>query len=204
MFRHGRESGPRCSFPCKITRKIVNVGLSPSPECCGRRRFRDWLPARSRKPGSTDLRCPEKPLDRSILQSAQPSIDVFHSVFHSCGNLGEQTEGMKRKRAESRKSEAGNVAQGRDNRSFVDTPFQRRLVLTVRQTRLSPAFANRLQRGRLKGHDEGEAHLPAQYPSAQKNARLSGTHVDEKRPDRPQAAPGKGTEAPDRRRRTVD
>src|SRR5262245_41016998 len=31
-----------------------------------------------------------------IRWSAQPPIDVFHSVFHSCGNLGEQTEGAKR------------------------------------------------------------------------------------------------------------
>src|SRR4026209_2308587 len=100
---------------------------------------------------------------RSAVSSA--ALDVFHSVFHSCGNLGEQTEGTKRKRVGSGKSEAGNVAQRCCNRSCVDTPFQRRLVLTVRQTRLSPAFANRLQRGRLKGQDEGEAHLPAQYPS---------------------------------------
>jgi large subunit ribosomal protein L34 len=42
------------------------------------------------------------------------------------------------------KSEAGTVAQGRDEGSCVDTPFQRRLVLTVRQTRLGPAFARRL------------------------------------------------------------
>ena len=101
-------------------------------------------------------------------------------------------------------SEAGTVAQGRDEGSRVDTPFQRRLVLTVRQTRLGPAFARGFQRGRLKGHHEGEAHLPAQYPSPQENAWLPGTHVDEKWSDRPETAPCQGPEAFDCRRRTID
>jgi len=102
------------------------------------------------------------------------------------------------------KSEAGTVAQGRDEGSCVDTPIQRRLVLTVRQTRLGSAFSMRLQRGRLKGHHEGEAHLPAQYPSPQENTRFPGTHVDEKWPDCPETTPRQGEEAPDCRRRAVD
>ena len=136
-------------------------------------------------------------------QLSRPS--TFSTVFSTVVEiLGNKPKGRSESESMSGKSEAGNVAQGRANRSCVDTPFQRRLVLTVRQTRLGPAFANRLQRGRLKGQDEGEAHLPAQYPSPQENARLPGTHVDEKWPDRPQAAPGQGTEAPDCGRRAVD
>ena len=155
-------------------------------------------------PGSTRLRL--RQIHRNLRirrQLSRPSM--FSTVFSTVVEiLGNKPKGRSESESESAKSEAGNVAQGRQNRSCVDTPFERRLLLTVHQTRLSPAFANRLQRGRLKGQDEGEAHLSAQYPSPQENARLPGTHVDEKWPDRSQAAPRQGTEAPDCRRRTVD
>jgi hypothetical protein len=130
---------------------------------------------------------------------------MFSTVFSTVVEiLGNKPKVLSETDACSGKSEAGTVAQGRDEGSCVDTPFQRRLVLTVRQTRLGLAFARGFQRGRLKGHHEGEAHLPAQYPSPQENARLPGTHVDEKWPDRPETAPCQGPEAFDCRRRTVD
>jgi ribonuclease P protein component len=53
------------------------------------------------------------------------------------------------------------------------------------------------------GQHEGEAYFSAEHPPTQKDARISDQDVLEEWPNRAQAAPRKGPQASDRRRRTV-
>jgi len=50
------------------------------------------LASEAEKSGIQTLRLAENSLKSRSEALARPALDVFHSVFHSCGNLGEHTE----------------------------------------------------------------------------------------------------------------
>ena len=92
-----------------------------------------------------------------------------------------------------------------DTRGSVDTPVERRLVLKIRpgttRTHMLDFVTARVWRCRAltgayvpphRTRDEGKAHIPAERPAPKEGARVSGSNVDEERPDRAQAAAGQG------------
>jgi large subunit ribosomal protein L34 len=76
-------------------------------------------------------------------------------------NLGDKPKDGSESEPRSRQIETANVAQGHNLRSCVDTPFRRRLVLTVRQTRLAPAFAGLSHRAATRSACAGYADREA-------------------------------------------
>ena len=123
--------------------------------------------------------------------------------------------------AEFLASRQHRTAPGRVSR--VDTLVEAQILLKIRpgatrapcsnpspsraQSRIagSGAVANRrgAPRASYRTRDEGQAHVPTEYPPPRQGARVPHPHVDQERAYRPETASRQGTQAPHCRRRAL-
>ena len=124
-----------------------------------------------------------------------PAVSPDFSTIFSTGveNLGKKPKGSDGCRRTAR-SGPGNCST---RPTIVDTPLRRWLVLKIPRVNDARHRARPMRAGKRQDQHERKAHLPAQQPPPEENARLPGADVDEERAHRSQASPGERPQAAD-------